>query len=112
MHEAGHTKPVLWDNLEGWGGEGGGMQFRMGETYVYLWLIHVDIWQKPSLYCKVIILWVKYIKKNLEVTFTEIMGKFLLSLETFSPKKETQGRISISVLFTYSVQSQEVPSSF
>ena len=24
MHDAGHPKPVLWDNLEGWGREGGG----------------------------------------------------------------------------------------
>ena len=24
MHEAGHSKLVLWDNPEGWGGEGGG----------------------------------------------------------------------------------------
>ena len=24
MHEAGHPKPVLWDNPEGSGGEGGG----------------------------------------------------------------------------------------
>ena len=24
MHEAGHSKPVLWDNQEGWCGEGGG----------------------------------------------------------------------------------------
>ena len=23
-HETGHSKPVLWDNPEGWGGEGGG----------------------------------------------------------------------------------------
>ena len=30
MHEAGHPKPVLWDNLEGWGGEGGGGGFRVG----------------------------------------------------------------------------------
>ena len=29
MHEAGHPKPVLWDNPEGWGGEGDG--FRTGE---------------------------------------------------------------------------------
>ena len=29
MHEAGHSKPVLWDNPEGWGGEGGGGGFRM-----------------------------------------------------------------------------------
>ena len=36
MPEAGHPKPVLWDNVERWGGEGGGMQFRMGgHMYVY-----------------------------------------------------------------------------
>ena len=30
MHEAGHSKLVLWDNAEGWGGEGG--VFRIGNT--------------------------------------------------------------------------------
>ena len=25
-------------------------------TYLYLWLIHADIWQKPTQYCKAIIL--------------------------------------------------------
>ena len=25
------------------------------KTYVYLWLIHDDVWQKPLQYCKVII---------------------------------------------------------
>ena len=45
MHEAGHPKQVLWDNPEGWDGEGGG-EFRMGGTHEYLWLIHVDVWQK------------------------------------------------------------------
>ena len=24
MRETGHSKPVLWDNPEGWSGEGGG----------------------------------------------------------------------------------------
>ena len=32
MHEAGHSKLVLWDNPEGWGGEGGRRGFRMGNT--------------------------------------------------------------------------------
>ena len=41
-------KPVLCDNLEGWGGVGGGRGFRREGTYVYLWLIHVDVWQKPT----------------------------------------------------------------
>ena len=29
------------------------------KTYVYLWLIHVDVWQKPTQYCKAIILQLK-----------------------------------------------------
>ena len=32
------------------------------ETHVYLWLIYVDAWQKPTQYCKAIILQLK--KKN------------------------------------------------
>ena len=30
MHEAGHSKPVLWDNPEGWDGEGVGRAFQDG----------------------------------------------------------------------------------
>ena len=41
MHEAGHPKPVLGDNPEGEGEEGGGKGV----------LIHVDVWQNPSQYC-------------------------------------------------------------
>ena len=33
-HEAVHSKPVLWDNPEGWGGEGGGRGVQDGETHV------------------------------------------------------------------------------
>ena len=32
MHDAGHSKPVISDNLEGWSGEGGGRVFSMGNT--------------------------------------------------------------------------------
>jgi hypothetical protein len=46
MHEAGHPKPVLWDNPEG--GEGGRRGLQGGGIHVYLWLTHVDVWQKPS----------------------------------------------------------------
>ena len=41
---------------------GGG--FKSEGTYVYLWLIHVDIWQKPTQYHKVIILQLKINLKN------------------------------------------------
>ena len=50
MHEGGHSKPLLWDNPEGWGGEGGGTGVQDGGTHVYPWVIHVDVWQKPPHY--------------------------------------------------------------
>ena len=34
--------------------------------YTYLWLIHVDVWQKPTPYCKAIILQLK-INKFLKI---------------------------------------------
>ena len=58
-------KPVLCDNLEGWDGIGVGMGWKVGGrfkrkgTYVYLWLVHVDVWQKPTQYYKAIILQLK-----------------------------------------------------
>ena len=47
----------------GWGVGG---RFKRERTYVYLWLIHVDIWQKPTQHCKSIILQLKInkFKKN------------------------------------------------
>ena len=44
VHEAGPSKPVLWDTPEGWGGEGGGRGFQDGR-HVPLQGIHVDVWQ-------------------------------------------------------------------
>ena len=49
--------PELRDHLGMGGGMGGG--FRREGTYVYLWLIHVDVWQKPTQYYKTTILQVK-----------------------------------------------------
>ena len=44
------------NNLEGWDGEGGGRGIQREGTYVHLWLIHVDVGQKPTESCKAIIL--------------------------------------------------------
>ena len=54
MYEVGHSKLVFWDNPEGWGGDGGGRGVQDGGTPVHPWLIHVNVWQKPLQYCKVI----------------------------------------------------------
>ena len=49
-------KQVLCINLEGGVGRGMGGSFKRERMYVYLWLIHVEVWQKTAKFCKVIIL--------------------------------------------------------
>ena len=49
----------MWRNM-GW-------KFKREGTHVYLWLIDVDIWQKPTKFCKAIILQLKT-KKILKTT--------------------------------------------
>jgi len=46
---------VLCDNLEGWDAREVAGRFKREGTYVYLWLIHVDVWQKRTQYWKAII---------------------------------------------------------
>ena len=53
---AGSSNLVLCDNLAGWDGMLGGRKLHRLGTYVCLWLIHVDVWQKQTQYCKAIIL--------------------------------------------------------
>ena len=36
-----------------------GRRFTREGTHVYLWLIHADVWRKPTKYCKAIILQLK-----------------------------------------------------
>ena len=50
------AQPSALDNLEGWDGEGNGREVQEGGDILYLWLIHVDVWQKPTQYYKAIIL--------------------------------------------------------
>ena len=55
MHETGCSGLVHWDDPEGWNGEG---ESGWG-THVHPWLIHVNVWQNPPQYCKVISLQLK-----------------------------------------------------
>ena len=55
MHETGRSGLVHWDDPEGWDGEGGSGWV----TRVNPWLIHVNVWQKPPHYYKVISLQLK-----------------------------------------------------
>ena len=51
MHETGCSGLVHWDDPEGWDG---GVEWGKGSGWGNLWLIHVNVWQKPLQYCKVI----------------------------------------------------------
>ena len=55
MHETGCSGLVHWDDPEGWNGE----EESGWATHVHPWLIHVNVWQKPPQYCKVISLQLK-----------------------------------------------------
>ena len=48
---------MLGDSVEGWEGVGG--LFKTEGTYVYLRIIHADVWQNPTQWCKAIILQLK-----------------------------------------------------
>ena len=48
----GTQKPGLCNNLQGWDGEMVGEKFKREGTYIYLWLTHVDVEQKPTEFCK------------------------------------------------------------
>ena len=50
---------VLCDKLEGWAGVGGEREVQKRGAYVYLGLIHVVVWQKPTQHWKAIIFQLK-----------------------------------------------------
>ena len=61
----------------------GGKEWEVGERfkwkgkYVYLLLIHVDVWQKPTQYCKATILQLKINFKKSEWEILEVMDMFM-----------------------------------
>ena len=55
---------VQLEDPEGSGREGGGRGDQNGEIHVNPWLIHVNVWQKPLQYCKVISLQLIKIKEK------------------------------------------------
>ena len=58
IHETGCSGLVHWNDPNKWDREGEGVGSGWG-TDVHPWLIHVNVWQKPLQYCKVISLQLK-----------------------------------------------------
>ena len=60
---------MLRDNLERSDGVGGGREVQGGGTSVSLWLIHVDVWQKPTQHCKALILQLNINLEKIEIPY-------------------------------------------
>ena len=75
---------MLCNSLEGWDGWEVEGKFRREGTYVYLWLIHVDVWQKPAQYCKAnILLYIYFLRQKKDVT-KNLVCFYLYSLLTLA----------------------------
>ena len=81
-----------WEDPEESGGEGGGRGIGMG-ILVNPWLIHVNVWQKPLQYCKVIsLLLIKINGKRKELIMAGAIyhPTNLLLLTIYSGKEASQ----------------------
>ena len=65
MRETGCSGLIHWDDPDWWDVEGSGRGGSGWGTHVNPWLIHINVWQKPLQYCKLISLQLKLKKKNL-----------------------------------------------
>ena len=73
LYDTGNPRLVLCDTLEGWDGRKVAVgRFKREGTYVYLWLNHTDVWQKPSQYCQAIILQLKIKQKFKKATVWDL----------------------------------------
>ena len=106
LYNIGSSNPVLCDNLAEWEGVGGGKEVKREGTYVYLWLIHVEVWQKPTQHCKIIVLQSK-INKFLIFLVHQIIMNFILreylssvsTEQTFFFKANAQYPLTVVFLF-------------
>ena len=79
---------MLSDNLEDGVEREMGGRFKRERTYVYLWLIYADVWQKPSQYCVANFLPIKYttffkdMEKIVQIWEKSLLRLFLLSLHS------------------------------
>jgi len=75
---------IRWFTRKGWDGEGHGRVGSGWRTHVHPWLIHVNVWQKPPQYCKVISLQLKFFLIFLKKKGNKEKCPWLLSLRNWS----------------------------
>jgi len=64
-----------------------GGRFRRDRIYVYLWLIHAVVWQKPTQHCKAIIF---QLKVNLKNIFFKTIASSSSEYTKFALRKNTR----------------------
>ena len=84
-----------------------GRRFKREGTYVCLWLSHADVWQKPTQYCKAIILQLKInkLKKKKRILKWVAISS---SRGSSSPRDQTQN-ICTGRWFLYHWVTKEAP---
>ena len=75
-----------WDVYQPRGVDGEGDRFKREGTYIYLWLIHGDIWQKQTQFSKAIILQLKNEWKLLTCVHLFVTLQTIQSMEFFRPE--------------------------
>ena len=68
-------------------------RFKRENKYVYLWLIHADVWQKPTQYCKAIILQFKKVNFFKVLRRVDSLEKTLMLGGTGGRRKRGQPRM-------------------
>ena len=80
-------KQGLCINLEEWDGEGDGREVQKG-IYIYLWLIHVEVWQKTAKFCKAIILQLKK-KKTGGIVYFPFTSETFWNFQCFNSSSQS-----------------------
>ena len=81
-----------------------GRRFKRKGTHIYLQLIHVNVWQKPTKFCKAIILQLKNKLKKKKKGRLDILKVTLVHRQNFIPQ-DTLG----SVLKAFQLLGTGVP---
>ena len=88
---------------------GGGGRLQREGTHVYLWLIHVDVWQKPTQYCKAITL---QLKINKFLTNKKHVTAQMIGSITVKVKKKNQVLVELKMSQQCSMAGKKEKKSY
>ena len=85
-----------------------GGRFKREGPYIYLWLIHVDIWQKSTKYCKVMIpqLKINNFKKTVKIIYQEVINSMGKNKRTIKGLENEEGMNGNFLFYISSIQGK------